>query len=100
MKKLEWLAEGSKYESCFQKIAKQLGKEHEITKMLGSLAWGRHHWELTGTAPGLESSIRRASALAGYFQAINTWAGLHDSTAQRTILDIWQALQHSSPQAP
>ena len=89
MTKDRWVSLGSQREIAFREIAETLGKEHTVTKMLGSLAWGRHDWEMGGGKPTLERAIIRAAALHGYFQAINQWARRHDLTAQDQILAIW-----------
>jgi len=46
MRKHEWELRGHRNVLGLQQIAKHLGEEHPITKMLGSLAWGRHDWEI------------------------------------------------------
>lgn len=85
----EWLRRGQQREAAFRSIAAALGKEHPVTRMLGPLAYGRHHWELGGNTPTLQQAIVRAAALDGYFQAINIWARDNDRTAQDKLLAIW-----------
>lgn len=70
---------------AFPKIAKELGEEHAITKMMGSLAWGRHPWD--GALPlSLQDVIRAASGLDGVFHTLNLWARDNDYLAQRVLL--------------
>jgi hypothetical protein len=72
----------------FQQIAKALGKDHPITKMMGSRAWGRHNFE-QGVEGTLHSAITESASLSGAFDVINTWAHDNDYNAQQTILKIW-----------
>lgn len=73
---------------AFEKIATALGKDHPITKMMGSRAWGRHDKE-----QGPESTLRKAIAeyasLDGAFSVLNTWARDNDRAAQRVMLDLY-----------
>lgn len=73
---------------AFQGIARRLGKDHEITKMMGGLAWGRSNFE-TPLESGLQDSIREMSALDGAFSILNLWARDHDTKAQRVMLDLY-----------
>lgn len=88
MKKAEWLALSSRRIRKFQEIARELGTEHPITHMMGSLAWGRHQWE-QGPSETLQGSITQAAALDGAFSILNTWARDNAKVEQRLILDIW-----------
>ena len=85
-----WIRLGNKREQAFKEIAKALGEKHPITQMIGTLAWGRHEWEL-GVKATLANAIARASALDGYFHALNLWARDHSTDAQRTMIKIWYA---------
>ena len=87
MLKAEWMHLAAKRRNAIQEIAKALGKDHAITSMMGSMAWGRHDWEgIPGTTQG---AIRQASALEGAFWVLNIWARDNDSVAQSKMLDIW-----------
>lgn len=86
--KAYWLRLGNKREHAFKEIAKDLGKKHPITQMMGTLAWGRHEWEL-GVKATLADVIARASALDGYFHALNLWARDHSPEAQRMMINVW-----------
>jgi hypothetical protein len=81
---------------AFKEIAKRLGKEHPITRMMGSLAWGRHDWE-QGPQPNLHGAIGELYALNGVFSVLNAWARDHDSGAQRLMLSLWPRGFESSP---
>ena len=97
MTKQEWIRAGEGRIEAFRLICKQLGKDHAVTKMLGSLAWGRHPWE-TGSHVTLENSIVLASALDGVYETINLWARDHDGKAQNTIIDIYRQYKNGMPQ--
>jgi hypothetical protein len=72
--------------AAFRKIAHRLGKDHQITKMMGGLSYGRYEGD-----PGTDSSLRAWSGakgyLDGYFACLNLWARDHDSGAQMIMLD-------------
>jgi hypothetical protein len=74
--------------AAFVQIGKKLGKNHPITKMMGSLAWRRHNAE-QGVDGNLRTAIREYSFLDGYFDALNLWARDNDTKAQRIMLDIF-----------
>lgn len=62
-------------------IAQQLGKEHTITRLMGSMAYGRNNAE-QGPEGNLQSAIREMSFLDGCFHVLNTWARDNDPKAQ------------------
>jgi hypothetical protein len=72
---------------AFQQIAEKLGKDHPITKMMGSRAWARHNFE-AGPDGGLRGEVRAMSALDGAFDVLNTWARDNDQAAQRIMLEL------------
>ena len=72
----------------FQKIAKELGKDHPAVKIMGELAWGRHGAE-QGPDGTLQTAIREAAFLDGFFDCLNHWAHIHDYNAQQIMLKIW-----------
>ena len=86
--KKEWMNIGYRREGRFRRIAEALGDKHPITKMMGTLVWGRHSWE-PGLSEPKEALIVKAAALDACFSILNTWALHHDPTAQRIILNIW-----------
>ena len=88
MTKAEWQTLAWERRKWLQDIAKALGKEHPVTKMMGSLAWGRHNWE-SGPTPTLQSAIQEAAAVGGVFYILNLWARDNNMEAQRRMLDIW-----------
>ena len=88
MNKEQWIELGNKRQQALQCIAEQLGKEHTVTKMLGSLARGRHNWE-TGPNRTLQSSIVLAAALDGVYETINIWARDHDCRAHDIIINTY-----------
>ena len=90
MKREQWLKEGYLRQRALQKIAEKLGKGHPVTKMLGSLAWGRHNWE-TGPRATLQGAICLASAMDGVYHTINMWARDNDKKAQDIIIKIYLA---------
>lgn len=71
---------------AFVEIASSLGKDHPVTQMMGSLAWGRHDAE-QGPHGSLRSAIREMSFLDGYFSCLNKWALENDRKAQRIMLE-------------
>lgn len=81
---------------AFKAIADKLGPKHEITRMMGSLAWGRSNFEQGGDS-NLQTAIREMSGLDGFFDAINHWARDHDSNAQRVMLDLYPRGFASAP---
>ena len=85
----EWETLASRRGRSLWQICQELGDDHTITKMLGSLAWHRHEWETS--TPNLQSTIVEAAALEGVFSVINLWARDNDPEAQRKILRLWHA---------
>ena len=73
---------------AFKRIAEKLGNEHPITKMMGSMAWGRNKAE-QGVEQSLRTAVREMSFLDGAFEILNTWARDNDRTAQRIMLDLY-----------
>ena len=72
----------------FQQIAKALGKDHPITKMMGSRAWGRHNYE-QGPEGNLRTAIREYASLLGAFDVMNKWVHDNDYDAQKIMRKIW-----------
>jgi len=75
-----------KRKHAFQKIADELGKEHPVTKMMGTLAWGRHAGE-HGPDFGLREAIYEMAFLDGFFEVLNLWTRDNDGKAQRVMLE-------------
>ena len=72
----------------FQAIALALPKGHTVTKMMGTLAWGRNHFETSPDALK-DHYVRAVGAMDGYFDCLNRWARDHDTIAQKTMLDLY-----------
>ena len=94
--KMDFEFMASERRTAFVLIAKALGKRHEITRLMGSLAWGRHQFE-EGAHGTLRTAIREMSALDGIFHALNMWARDHDGKAQRTMLRLYPQVFRSAP---
>lgn len=90
-----WMADKRKW--AFQDIAKNLGKEHPITKMMGSRAWGRHRFEQGAYENTLRSAITEMASLDGAFDIINHWARDNDTMAQRIMLKHYPSGYEKSP---
>lgn len=88
MKKEQWLALAEERRKRFTEIAKALGPEHPVTKMMGTLAWGRNTWE-SGPRDTTQEIIQEAAFLAGCFHILNMWVRDHDTEAQDTMMKIW-----------
>lgn len=73
---------------AFTQIARDLGPDHAITRMMGSLAWGRSEAE-QGPESSLRSVVEEFGYLNGYFAALNRWARDNDEAVQRVMLDRW-----------
>lgn len=73
---------------AFRKIADELGKDHPITRMMGTLAWGRFKAE-QGPGGTLRTAVEAYGFLNGYFDALNHWARDNDRDAQRVMLRHW-----------
>lgn len=71
---------------AFTRIASELGEDHQITKMMGSLAWGRHGAEY-GPGGGLKDAVEAFGFLNGFFACLNLWARDNDRKAQKMMLD-------------
>lgn len=67
--------------------AQKLGKAHPMTKMLGSLAWGRHGAEAGPSGSQLRPALHAVSFVEGYLACVILWARDADSGAQRVLLD-------------
>jgi len=74
--------------SAFKKIADSLGKDHLITQMMGSRAWGRHRDE-RGTDISLRAVVEEFGSLNGAFDVLNAWARDHDRKAQKIMTDLY-----------
>lgn len=85
-----------KRRNAFCKIAEALGKNHPITKMMGTLAWGRHNFE-QGPQGNLRTAIREMSALDGMFTILNIWARDNDTKAQQIMLGIYSMSFEEDP---
>jgi hypothetical protein len=72
--------------TAFQRIARELGPEHAITKMMGTLSHGRHQCE-HGTDFGLREAVEEKGFLDGFFNCLNLWARDNDGKAQRVMLN-------------
>lgn len=76
---------------AFGSIATELGKDHPVTRMMDSLAWGRHGAEWGGEGPKLKTATYALGFLDGFFDSINTWARDNDQKAQRVMLKFYKA---------
>lgn len=81
---------------AFQQIARTLGKDHPITKMMGSLAWGRSHAERGPDSTAQDVAVE-FGYLQGYFDALNFWARDHDAKAQRVMRRLWPSGYRTKP---
>lgn len=86
--KNDFLSMGRAREIALAQIARKLGKNHAITKMMGVAAWGRSDFE-TGPEPKLRDAIEWKAGLDGMFCILNMWARDHDSAAQRVMLNLY-----------
>jgi hypothetical protein len=75
----------------FQAIAEALGKEHTITKMMGSLAWGRHGAEWGPGSDHIRTVSYALGFLDGCFDILNKWASDNDHKAQRVMTTTYKA---------
>jgi hypothetical protein len=82
--------------SCFQSVAKKLGEKHPMTQLMGSLAWGRHHFERGPSSQGLKDVVYTAGALAGMYDVLVKWGLLNDQKAQRILIDAWSQAMHEA----
>ncbi|MDP2663795.1 MAG: hypothetical protein Q8R28_24025 [Dehalococcoidia bacterium] len=82
----EYIARVSRRERAFRQVAMGLGKEHELTRMMHTLAWGRHDWEW-GPIVTKDNACFAAGALDGYWRALYLWAANHDRLAMQTMND-------------
>lgn len=73
---------------AFGEIARTLGKDHAITKMMGSRAWGRHPFA-HGPDEGKDDAVHEVGALDGAFDILNLWARDHDREAQAVMTRLW-----------
>jgi hypothetical protein len=69
-------------------IAQELGQEHNITKLMGSMSYGRNDAE-QGPGENLKTAIREMAFLDGCFCVLNTWAAINDKAAQSKMLKIY-----------
>jgi hypothetical protein len=86
--KHEWEMLAARRKHGFRKIAETLGESHSITRMMGSLAWGRSAADF-GPDGGLQDVIRQASFMDGFFDCLNLWARDNDAEAQRVMLRFY-----------
>lgn len=70
------------------KIAKALGEDHAITKLMGSFAWGRHDAE-QGPDSNLQTAIREMAFVDGYYKALVRWASINDRKALKIMVEIY-----------
>ena len=81
---------------AFSAVVEKLGKKHPMIDLMGTLAWGRHHFERGPSQQGLKDVVYTAGALAGMYDVLNRWALLNDREAQRILIDAWAAEMHST----
>ena len=74
--------------TAFQNIAKKLGKDHPLTELMGSLAWGRHQHERGAhNDKSLRAAAEEFGALEGYAHVLRRWALINDPEAARVLSD-------------
>jgi hypothetical protein len=70
---------------AFIRIARELGKDHELVELMGPLAWGRHNAEF-GPNANTQDMIRAKSFLDGVFDTCIRWANINGDGAARRVL--------------
>ena len=80
---------------AFVIIAQKLGPEHQITRMMGSMSYGRNDAE-QGPSGNLQSAIREMAFLDGCFHILNVWARDNDRSAQ-TVMKVYPRGYTSRP---
>ncbi len=73
---------------AFKEIAKQLGKGHQITVLMGALAWGRNEYQ-RGPGRTAVNAHEEFGYLEGCFHILNIWARDNDEKGQRVMLKHW-----------
>ena len=86
--KSEYEAMAHRRKLAFLAIAREFGKESPVTKFLGSLAWGRHEWEVGPPGYKLATAAVAAGGLHGYFRALVSAANMFGWPTSR-IVQIW-----------
>lgn len=87
-KKDDWNRLASQRRHALQQIASDLGKDHQITQMMGAMAWGKNNAE-QGPEGTLQTAINEAAYLEGAFHILNLWARDNDFKAQNILIKRW-----------
>lgn len=88
--KHELQTEVRKRTAAFQRIAKELGPYHVITKMMGSLAWGRHGHE-HGPSAGIRQLCYEIGALDGHYAQLIMACNMSSAHASTSVMvRIWR----------
>lgn len=72
---------------AFPKIAKALGEKHPVTKMMGSLAWGRHNAERGPSDTSIRDYAEEFGYLDGYCDALKRWARENNDDAAMNVIN-------------
>ncbi len=83
----DWMA--MKRRLAFQFIARKLGENHKITKMMGGLSHGRNDKEGNIEGHNLRSAVEEKGYLDGCFHILNLWARDNDRKAQKVLHEFY-----------
>lgn len=78
--------------AAFRAIANELGKDHAMTLLMGSLAWGRYGAEMGPSDQTIRKHAEAFGFLNGSFSVLNSWARINDPAAQRVMLKHWRGV--------
>ena len=76
--------QGMVYLNAMVGTAKTLGKDHPLTKLMGSMAWGRSGFEM-GPDAHTESYIRFAAGHEAMWGVYVSWCNIYDQEASDVL---------------
>ena len=72
--------QGAIYVQAVADTARKLGPDHQLTKLMGSMAWGRSDFEL-GLSPHTASYIRFSVGHEAMWKVYRDWCNIYDRAA-------------------
>ena len=89
--KADYLVLASRRKRALMAVAEFLGKDHKLSQMMGSMAWGRSEAEQTGSGTTLQTAVAEWAFLGGAYEVLNTWARDNDIKGQIVLVKAWSA---------
>ncbi len=86
MNKVEYQSRINAYTSAFTEVARSLGTDHAMTKIMGGLAWGRYDPEGGPDQQGVKALAVRYGFLLGCERMLVSWCNANGEYGARCLL--------------